>query len=124
MARFEQRRQFGDLERAELKGVKIPKGHRVVFLENLGNESDLRRQRQIYWGEGYDELHADADGIFMTIPDKEAKENDKRYKKTSEERLRTPAKVGLTHETGSSGLAKPMKGSDFLDQPDNAVYGE
>lgn len=121
MSRYEQRRELGVQAMLEQRKVKFNPNNAVVYLENVGNPSDLLRQQNLYWKEGYDTLHEDGTGVFMHIPRSEVSANEKRYQTESRERLRRPAPAGLAkefHEEGNKAeYAAPVTGEDFLNGP-------
>jgi hypothetical protein len=98
MSRFEQRKDFGPREMLAAKGVKFNDKNAIVHLENTGNQSDLFRQQNLYWKEGYDTFHNDDSGVFMQLPRDEVAKNMARYQKDSEERLARPPAAGLDKE--------------------------
>ena len=99
--------------------MKFNKENAIVHLENTGNQSDLLRQQNLYWKEGYDSFHNDDSGVYMQLPRAEVEANMKRYQRDSEERLSRPASAGLEkefHEEGNvAGHDAPVSASDFLD---------
>jgi hypothetical protein len=119
MSRFEQRKDFGPRELLAAKGVKFNKDNAIVHLENTGNPSDLLRQQNLYWKEGYDTFHNDDSGVFMQLPRAEVEANMKRYQKDSEDRLSRPPAAGLDREFreegNTAGLERPVKAADFFE---------
>ncbi len=120
MSRFVQRREQGPRERLAATGVKANSANAIVFLENTGNPSDLLRQQNLYWKEGYDTLHEHATGVFMHLPEKEMMANQLRYRRESETRLRRPSAVGLDQEYREEGNAasieQPISAETFLSE--------
>lgn len=119
MSRFEQRKIQGPRERLASKGVKVNDGNAIVYLENTGNPSDLLRQQNLYWKEGYDTFHEDGTGVYMHIPKSDADANATRYQQEARSRLVRPAPAGLDAEYREEGnLAvydKPVTAQDFLE---------
>ena len=68
MSRFEQRKDFGPREMLAARKVKFNQSNAIVHLENTGNQSDLLRQQNLYWKEGYDTFHSDESGVYMELP--------------------------------------------------------
>ena len=120
MSRFEQRKDFGPREMLAAKGIKFNKNNAIVHLENTGNQSDILRQQNLYWKEGYDTFHSDDTGVFMELPRAEMEANVKRYQRDSQERLTRPASAGLDkefqEEGNTAGYAKPVTAQDFLEK--------
>lgn len=122
MSRFEQRKDFGPRQMLAGKGVKYNADNAIVHLENTGNQSDLLRQQNLYWKEGYDTFHSDESGVFMELPRADAEDNMRRYQRESEERLRRPSPAGLEKEFREEGNSaeyeKQVAAQDFLDSDD------
>jgi len=122
MSRFEQRKSLGPEKMLEAQGVKVNKENAVVHLENTGNPSDLLRQMNLYWKEGYDKLAENETGIFMQLPRSEVEANVRRYQRESEERLTRPAAAGLDkefrEEGNTAGYEKSITAQDFLEAPE------
>ena len=123
MSRFEQRKNFGPQEMLEAHGVKFNKDNAIVHLENTGNQSDLLRQQNLYWKEGYDKFHDDESGVYMQLPRAEVEANVRRYQKESEDRLTRPAAAGLDkefrEEGNTAGYEKSVSAQDFLENEEN-----
>jgi|GEM_PF-6618350 len=119
MSRFEQRKSFGPQQMLEASGVKFNNDNAIVHLENTGNTSDLLRQQNLYWKEGYDKFHDDETGIYMQLPRAEVEANIRRYQKESEDRLTRPASAGLDkefrEEGNTAGYEKQVSAQDFLE---------
>ncbi|HWA82070.1 MAG TPA: hypothetical protein VG820_01450 [Fimbriimonadaceae bacterium] len=119
MSRFEQRRDFGPREMLAARGVKFNKNNAIVHLENTGNQSDLLRQQNLYWKEGYDTFHSDESGVYMELPRAEVEANMRRYQRDAEERLVRPPAAGLDkeyrEEGNTAGYEKSMTAQDFLE---------
>lgn len=119
MSRFEQRKGFGPREMLAARGVKFKKENAIVHLENTGNQSDMLRQQNIYWKEGYDTFHNDESGVYMQLPRAEAEANAKRYQKEAEDRLKRPASAGLEkefrEEGNVAGFEKSVSAKDFFE---------
>jgi hypothetical protein len=119
MSRFEQRKAQGAKERLASSGVKVNPSNSVVYLESSGNPSDLLRQQNLYWKEGYDTLHQDPTGVYMHIPIADASANVKRYQQEARSRLVRPAPAGLDkefrEEGNVAGYDKPVSAQDFLE---------
>ncbi|MFI5385996.1 MAG: hypothetical protein ACHQ50_07730 [Fimbriimonadales bacterium] len=122
MSRFEQRKDFGPIQMLEAKKVPFNKENAIVHLENTGNPSDLLRQQNLYWKEGYDTFHNDDSGIFMELPKSEVTANIARYQRDSEERLARPPAAGLDkefREEGNTAVQEaPVPAVDFLESED------
>ena len=119
MSRFEQRKDFGPREMLAAKNVSYNEENAIVHLENTGNPSDLLRQQNLYWKEGYDTFHSDESGVFMEIPRADAEANMARYQRDSEQRLSRPASAGLDKEFREEGNVavqeSQVTASEFLD---------
>lgn len=92
---FEQPRQLKPEHVMEAYGIKPEKGCRYTVLEKTANPADHMLQRNLYWGEGYENEKDGPLGLVMRTSEEQVRANEARYMRTARERTDRVDAAGL-----------------------------
>jgi len=92
---FEQPRALDAETMLASVGIKLGPGEAAVILEKTDSPSDLMRQRNLYWQEGYENHKETELGLVMKTSREQVIANEKRYQQKAADRMKQPVAAGL-----------------------------